>query len=114
MRYFQPLIVFLALLVAMPVVAQTSAEPTASDSDDRPPALAPLDDNFEPEVSIRQQDGDTIEEYRVNGRLYKIRVIPLRGEPYILIDRRGDGAFVRHDGPGSPGLSLPMWVIGTF
>ena len=114
MRYFRPLIVFLALLVAMPVVAQTSAEPTASDSDDRPPALAPLDDDFEPEVSIRQQDGDTIEEYRVNGRLYKIRVIPLRGEPYILIDRRGDGAFVRHDGPGSPGLSLPMWAIGTF
>ena len=111
MRYFQPLIVFLALLVAMPV-AQTAAEPSASD--DRPPALAPLDDDFGSEVSIRQQDGDTIEEYRVNGRLYKIRVIPLRGEPYILIDRRGDGAFVRHDGPGEPGLSVPMWVIGTF
>ena len=55
-----------------------------------------------------------VEEYRVNGRLYKIKVTPLRGEPYILIDQRGDGSFVPMEGPGTPGLSIPQWVIGTF
>jgi hypothetical protein len=68
----------------------------------------------EPQVTILQREGETVEEYRVNGRLYKIRVIPLRGEPYILIDHRGDGSFVPQEGPGTPGLSVPQWVIGTF
>ena len=39
---------------------------------------------------------------------------PLRGEPYYLIDHRGDGSFVPMEGPGTPGLSVPQWVIGTF
>jgi hypothetical protein len=89
------------------------AEPPAS-VDDRPPALIPLDDSVEPQITIRDREGEIVEEYRVNGRLYKIRVTPLRGEPYILIDHRGDGSFVPHDGPGTPGLSVPQWVIGTF
>ena len=67
----------------------------------------------EPQVTIRQRDTGTVEEYRMNGRLYKIKVIPFRGEPYILIDRRGDGSFIM-EGPGTPGLSVPQWVIGSF
>ena len=31
-----------------------------------------------------------------------------------LIDQRGDGSFVPMEGPGTPGLSIPQWVIGTF
>ena len=108
--YFPPGFLLLLAAMAMPVAAQQPA----SSPDDRPPALIPLDEGIEPQVTIRQQDGGTIEEYRVNGRLYKIKVTPQRGEPYILIDRRGDGAFVRHAGPGAPELSVPMWVIGTF
>ncbi len=112
------LIILAALLVvtAVPASAQTQAEQPAAPPvpDARPPALLPLDDNIEPQVTIRQREGDTVEEYRVNGKLYKIKVIPERGEPYFLIDPRGDGTFVRQDGPGTPGLSVPMWVIGTF
>jgi len=101
------------VIVAAPAVAQDRETPTPA-PDARPPALIPLDDSIEPQVTIRQREGATVEEYRVNGRLYKIRVIPLRGEPYILVDQRGDGSFVPQDGPGTPGLSLPQWVIGTF
>ena len=100
---------FLATLVfaAAPVRAQP-----AETSEEKPPALAPVDD-LEPQVTIRQRENATVEEYRMNGRLYKIKVVPLHGEPYILIDHRGDGSFVP-EGPGTPGLSVPQWVIGTF
>ena len=111
MRRLLPLLVSLAV-VEGPVWAQTAAPAAAPDA--KPPALMPLDDSAEPQITIRQRDGDTIEEYRLNGRLYKIKVTPLRGEPYILIDQRGDGSFVPMDGPGTPGLSVPQWVIGTF
>lgn len=112
MRCRRFLFVLLALMAAW-AWAQP-ADPPAESVNDRPPALIPLDDSVEPQITIRERDGELIEEYRLNGRLYKIRVTPLRGAPYILIDHRGDGSFVPHDGPGTPGLSVPQWVIGTF
>lgn len=110
----------LALLTigAAPVLAQTDAPARAPENrqsqPDLPPAMQPLDDSAEPQVTIKQREGSTVEEYRINGRLYKIRVIPDRGVPYFLMDLRGDGNFTRVDTPGSPQLSVPMWVIGTF
>jgi hypothetical protein len=100
---------FLALLVL--VAAPVCAQPAP---DTRPPALSPLDDSIEPQVTIKKRDGATVEEYRVNGNLFKIRVTPEHGVPYTLVDTKGDGVFVRVDGPGTPQISVPMWVIGTF
>jgi hypothetical protein len=111
MRRLHFLLVLLTITAA-PAWAQSDGTPAAPG--DRPPAMMPLDDSFEPEINIRQHEGATVEEYRVNGRLYKIKVTPLRGEPYILVDHRGDGSFVPAEGPGTPGLSVPQWVIGTF
>lgn len=109
MRRF--LILFaLSIGIAAPVLAQTPAPAP----DTKPPAMVPLDDSLEPQVTIVKRDGNTFEERRINGKLYEVRVTPAHGEPYILIDRSGDGNFVRVDGPGTPALSVPMWVIGTF
>ncbi len=80
-----------------------------------PPEMAPFDAALEPEVTIRKRDGETVEEHRVKGKLYMIKVTPAHGVPYYLIDRSGDGVFSRmEDAPGTPTLSVPMWVIGTF
>ena len=110
-----PLLLVSLAFAAAPAWAQTSTEKPAA-PDARPPTLLPLDEDSQaPQVTIRQREGATIEEYRLNGRLYKIKVTPLRGEPYFLIDQRGDGSFVPMEGgPGTPGLSIPQWVIGTF
>ena len=62
-----------------------------------------------------RHDGNTIEEHRINGRLFKITVTPDGGIPYTLVDKTGDGTFSPENAaPGSPGLALPTWVIGTF
>lgn len=107
-----PLIFALLTLLATPVLAQTDAPPPVPDV--KPPAMAPLDDSLEPQVTIVRREGQTVEEHRVNGKLYKIKVTPDNGVPYTLVDQRGDGSFVPVDAPGTPALSLPMWVIGTF
>ena len=103
---------FFALLVftAVPVMAQNSAPLP----DPRPPEMTLLDDSVQPEVTITKHEDQTVEEHRVNGRLYKVVVTPERGVPYVLIDQTGDGSFVPFDAPGSPQLSVPMWVIGSF
>ncbi|WP_301100761.1 DUF2782 domain-containing protein [Propionivibrio sp.] len=111
MRCLPPFLSLLALL-APPVFAQTGADQQLP-PDAKPPVMVPLDDSLEPQVTIKKRDGNTIEEHRINGRLYKITVTPENGIPYTLIDQRGDGSFST-DTQGTPGLSVPMWVIGTF
>jgi hypothetical protein len=99
-------------LLAVPVAAQIRDDVPPVDV--KPPAMAPLDDTLEPQVTIIKRQGSTVEEYRINGKLYKIKVTPENGVPYTLIDQRGDGSFSGADAPGTPGLSVPTWVIGTF
>lgn len=66
-----------------------------------------------PQVTITKQTGQTIEEYRVGGRLYMIKIIPKIGKPYYLVDDRGDGKFVRQDTLDN-GFRVPRWVIHRF
>jgi len=54
-----------------------------------------------------------VEEYRIRGRLYMLKITPRVGRPYYLIDPRGDGNFVHHDMIES-GFHPPMWVIKEF
>lgn len=78
-----------------------------------PPGL--VDAALEPQVTIRIQGEDKVEEYRINNRLYMIKVTPPHGRPYYLVDRRGDGSFVHEEtGVGDRGIAVPMWVIRTF
>ncbi len=56
--------------------------------------LADDADLSEAEVTIVQDDDEQrVEEYRVNGQLYLVKVIPVVGPPYFLLDQDGDGQF---------------------
>lgn len=113
MRRLQALFALLAI-VAAPVFAQAADAPPPV-PEVQPPAMVPLDDSLEPQVTIRKRGGNTIEEHRVNGRLFRIIVTPEHGVPYTLVDQHGDGNFLPLDAtPGGPAVSVPMWVIGTF
>jgi hypothetical protein len=48
-------------------------------------------EQLEPTVTIREEEDRRIEEYRINGRVYMIKVIPEKGVPYYYIDTDGDG-----------------------
>ncbi len=63
----------------------------------------------EPEITIRQEADRTIEEYRVNGQLYAIKVIPKVGEPYYLVDSEGDGQLDKRQERGR--LLIPSWIL---
>lgn len=75
---------------------------------------ASIEPTYAPQVTVRKSDGDTIEEFRVSGRLVMIRVTPAHGIPYVLSDPRGDGSFSsRRDSLDSPPI-VPMWVLFNF
>jgi len=88
----------------------------AGNSKDAAPAKSPANDSSkpgEPAVTITKETGQTIEEYRVGGRLYMIKIIPKHGKPYYLVDDLGDGKFVRQDSTDN-GFRVPQWVIHRF
>ena len=67
----------------------------------------------EPQVTIVKKGTDTVEEYRINGELYMMKVTPSHGVPYYLQKQDQEGGWSRLDGP-SPPLVIPKWVIFRF
>jgi hypothetical protein len=108
-------IIILLLCAALPVAAQTQPKPNLQPVPEPPPPPAgfELDPALEPQVTILKRGTDTVEEYRIGGRLYMIKVTPARGAPYYMIDHKGDGRFSRQDSLDS-GIRPPMWVIHQF
>ena len=103
--------IFLGVLCANVYAAD---EPKPSDLQALPPPA--LDANEvvdEPQVTITKQTEQTVEEYRVSGRLYMIKIIPKVGKPYYLVDDVGDGKFARHEGLDF-GVRPPRWVLFRF
>ena len=104
----------LATMMLAPALAQTSPPLEPLPEVSAPPQI-PIDPAQEPTVTIKQRGADKIEEFRVNGKLYMVRVTPPGGTPYVLLDQTGGGQFVpstgQHDGRN---ISVPMWVIKTF
>lgn len=78
-----------------------------------PPEMQPFDEALEPQVTIRKEERGTVQEYRINGKLYMVKITPAVGAPYYLMDKDGDGTLESHS-PVDPGVKVPMWVIGTF
>lgn len=108
------LIAAFTLAAVLPVAAQTpppGLQPLP-EPPPPPPGMEP-DASLEPQVTIIQRGEDRVEEFRVNGKLYMIKVTPPHGVPYFLIDERGDGRMVRQESLDT-GFRVPMWVIKTF
>lgn len=68
-------------------------------------------DELEPEVTITTRGTEIHEEYRLNGQLYMVKVIPAKGPPYYLIYDEA-GRARRSD--LEPEILVPSWVIKRF
>lgn len=107
----------LVLLAAHPVLAQDEAAPAApaptDNTVDAPPPPMPADEReeMEPEVTIIRREDRTVEEYRINGQLYMVKVTPTKGYPYYLVDADGDGNLETRRNELDPRVLVPSWVI---
>lgn len=92
--YFNKSLNFLSVLVFLSglILANTSL---AADDVPPPPPLPEepqqSTDIPEPEVTIIHKEDRTIEEYRINGQVRYIKIIPSQGPPYYMVDTDGDG-----------------------
>ena len=77
-----------------------------------PPMISEDEANaITPEVTIIRKKEQVIEEYRLNGQVYMIKITPSKGYPYYLMDSNGDGSLDSKRNELDPGLMIPKWVI---
>ena len=81
-------------LICSPAVAQQDAAKNADPA--APPPIPPIPpkvpgEQFEPSVVITEREGQRIEEYSQNGRIYMIKITPVKGPAYWYLDEDGDG-----------------------
>jgi hypothetical protein len=78
----------------------------AADADAPLPEKVRPRDEAPPDVTIRQDDNVTIEEYRREGAIYMVRVTPKNGVAYEYLDTDGDG---RLEGDPREGPMQPVY-----
>jgi hypothetical protein len=119
---YSVLITLMAVALSAGAADEQKLEPVpdaAPQIDNRPPTVikgdegaAPGAEELEPEVTIREGgEGQTIEEYRIRGKLYMVKVTPKNGPAYFLVDRDGDGMFEDRVPGGTTPIAVPQWVI---
>lgn len=112
------LVAAMLLALAVPAAAQSAARPRPSGAlpleEVPPPASVENDQALEPQVAMRTEGEQQVQEYRLRGKLYMVKVTPKNGKPYYLVDNRGDGTFMRQDNPLDNGVRVPQWVLLEF
>lgn len=106
----------LFLVLALPLMAMAADQPPQLEplpEAPPPPAGVDLEGADEPQVTIVKKGADTIEEYRLGGELYMMKITPDHGVPYYLLKEDQDGGWSRMDGPTQP-ISIPKWVLFRF
>ncbi len=79
-----------------------------------PPPTVQSGETLEPEVTIIQRKDATVEEYRLNGHLYMIKVVPVVGKPYYLLDQNGDGVMETNMSEIYDDFVVPQWVLFSW
>ena len=79
-----------------------------------PPPIPPKVPNEEvaPAVVITEKEGERIEEYSREGRVYMVKITPVKGPAYWYLDENGDGELALQPADKGHGPVRPAyWKI---
>jgi hypothetical protein len=118
MHKFKLLLMVLCVLPALAQAADKARPADLQPLEDVPPPPNTLESPstdgsvLEPQITIRKKGTETVEEYRINGELYMMKITPAHGVAYYMHKEDQNGGWL-NDGPNPP-LSVPKWVIFKF
>jgi hypothetical protein len=98
-----------SLLLAAVALADLSDARDLKDLD-----LTVHDSDIQPSVTVKSFQNRTVEEYRVNNNLYKIKITPAVGAPYYLVDEDGSGDMAWHRGQPDSQQNIPQWTLMSW
>lgn len=62
-----------------------------------------------PVITVRKEGNDTVEEYRRNGKIFMVRIMPKDGPAHYYVDRTGNGRLDRDPLDNTPGPISPVY-----
>ncbi len=99
------------LLLFLPVLS-LAAENEPADVPEPPELPLPLQSGEElPDITITRKGQDTIQEYRRNGKLFMIKIIPQIGPPYYMLDTNGDGQMDVKKNDMDKNTNINQWLL---
>jgi hypothetical protein len=107
----------MSLLPATLLMSLAAVAAQASPSKDVPipkKIPSPVSEETAPTVTIRAgANGDRVEEYRQGGKIFMVRITPVRGKPYYLYDDDRNGRLDRTDADRAS-VSPVYWTIYSW
>ena len=73
--------------------------------------LSVRESDLKPDITLQEHENRTVQEYRINGKLYKVKITPSAGAPYYLVDSDGSGDMTWNSGTGNAASQVPQWVL---
>ena len=70
--------------------------------------------DIQPTVNIQEHENRVVEEYKVNNQTYMIKITPVVGAPYYLIDDTGSGDMEYRRDAGGRDNRVPQWVLYSW
>jgi hypothetical protein len=89
-------------------IAQTGGEPGPVSGEQ-----GPIPEDVQPDVTIVEGEDAVVFEYRVRGQLYMVKVVPMSGPSYYLLDTDGNGVIDVQD-RRTPDLTVPQWLLFSW
>ncbi|QQP87239.1 DUF2782 domain-containing protein [Entomomonas asaccharolytica] len=91
-------------------VAACSPQSTKPSTEDTQ-LLAEQSNNTDMTVITYQQGDNTIEERRIKGFIYSVKVTPKLGKPYYLVNADGDNNTLKNSRPQE---KIPSWTLFSW
>lgn len=107
---FAVLLAALCLQLSLNTVAKEPPANLEPLEEFEPPTMSK--EEAKPDITVIEKEGETVEEYRMNGQLYMMKVTPKNGKPYYMHKEDKEGGWTM-DGPNEP-LIIPKWTIFRF
>lgn len=107
-------LIFAAVLLSLSLVAHAADKANEDLLVPPPPAKLQSGEPIEPEVTIIQKKDATEERYSINGQVYAVKITPVGGPAYYLIDTDGDGSLETTQNDIERSLSVPQWILFSW
>jgi hypothetical protein len=100
-----------SLLLLLPGMSFAGDEPAAVPESPDLPLPVQSGEEMEPDITITRKGEETIQEFRRNGQLYMIKIIPQIGPPYYMMDTNGDGQMDVRKNDMDKNTNINMWHL---
>jgi len=91
--------------------AQQNQDPAPFPEPPELPMPVQSGETLEPDITIIRKGKKTIQEFRRNGELYMVKIIPAIGPAYYLIDTDGDGTLDVRGNDLDEGTQINQWKL---